>query len=1135
MSEASCLAPATCALCGHTEGDKLVHELVFSAKGNNLTYTCKNCGTSFTPQDEVYYLDGSNHNYIVPVNNSFGGYDTHKDVEGNPTHFPKICIDENGNEYLSLIKVKDPENNEKGEAYPPQIQLWIPLQRGGFTGFSSLNAAVGFLSFRFNALMDKNFGITMVEGGGWTAEDALSNVFTITPPTTNEETGLTTVQVLGMDDGNAETPALVIFEKDVTGASSVQDKFTGWHDVYIGIVLDDATDTINLHYYFDGSYVGSVTAPLTTAGNGIKCIYVSGNTNENGSGLMIDDIGFGYTAVGDWPFDVNHEHNYNTVADELEPTCTTDGYRVYACSCGDIGNREIMPALGHDERRTEAVAATCTEDGHNAFSYCAREGCGVELIKKEVYPAAGHNYNTTVDRAATCLRPGALMQTCKTCGFVNQVVRPALGHEYALSDDCTLGGTCIRCDYVSATPIGHAFAPATCTEPATCMRDGCNVTEGEPLGHDYAAPTCTVAATCTRCALTDGYPVPHTISYKVIKGVFQYYCTDCGTVYQVNNSYYMNGVNHKDLSAPAGVTNAQNYTVVSGTELPAIVDGHYQFINTTGASGQLQIWVPLNDNKSEFGFSSENRAVGVISFKMNAYVDGANTISFKLVDGITNSMTQYRWSSNAVLGEIIINALTDGAMRLDYKHSDEGEAVEIYSFVAGEDNFTGWVDVQIGMEMNPDTDQVTYHFYINGEYTTSFSKTITTKTNSINCIYIGGYTSVKGAGLMLDDIAFGYTANGVWTFDSCHHDYTVEVVPAACTTDGYTKSSCNTCGHILITDTVPAFGHTELKAPDCTHGSLCATCEEYYGEALGHTGGNATCTQQAVCEVCKEAYGSPAHDIVEATCNNGSYCTLCDEVFSDKVTHCPVATLENGVVTYMCKYCEVKYVLNKAYYQNIEQSLGNSTPVVEDSSYEFTTDDGNYKFTLNKNPSSNGKGWVWIPTNGTGVTDFEGFKNGTVGVLSFSLDVYTSQSFQVHLIDSDYRSGGPAGSFWEHYTMQKIFEVTPPNGSNVVTIKGWGGEELKTVQVSDANKYTGKFDVTVGIEMSGGKITFHYYLDGIYVKSVTDTFAIASGKVDGVTFLCETKVIGSGYTLDDVVFGYAAPYGENPAPVKPEE
>ena len=127
-------------------------------------------------------------------------------------------------------------------------------------------------------------------------------------------------------------------------------------------------------------------------------------------------------------------------------------------------------------------------------------------------------------------------------------------------------------------------------------------------------------------------------------------------------------------------------------------------------------------------------------------------------------------------------------------------------------------------------------------------------------------------------------------------------------------------------------------------------------------------------------------------------------------------------------------------------------------------------------------------------------------------------------------------AFWNSYTMQGIFHVTAPS-NNVVTLQGYKGLNLKTVEVSDDNKYTGMIDVAIGIELlSGAKISFHYYINGQYVASLTDDMGIASGKITGAAFLCESDEIGSGFTLDNVVFGFAVPNSEtNAAPVKPKE
>ena len=73
----------------------------------------------------------------------------------------------------------------------------------------------------------------------------------------------------------------------------------------------------------------------------------------------------------------------------------------------------------------------------------------------------------------------------------------------------------------------------------------------------------------------------------------------------------------------------------------------------------------------------------------------------------------------------------------------------------GEDNFTGWIDVTMVINLSEKDDTVTIHYYIDGQYVDSRSKELTTLTNSINSVYISGNTTAVGSGIVLDDIAFG--------------------------------------------------------------------------------------------------------------------------------------------------------------------------------------------------------------------------------------------------------------------------------------------------------------------------------------------------------------------------------------------
>ena len=118
----------------------------------------------------------------------------------------------------------------------------------------------------------------------------------------------------------------------------------------------------------------------------------------------------------------------------------------------------ITPALGHTHSMTPVAAnpATCTTDGNKAYYVCS--GCS-----KWYADAAGNEEIT--DHSSV-----------------------VIGH------------------------LGHDFAPATCTTPKTCKRDGCDATEGIALGHDWKDATCTAPKTCQRdgCGATEGEPNGHT-------------------------------------------------------------------------------------------------------------------------------------------------------------------------------------------------------------------------------------------------------------------------------------------------------------------------------------------------------------------------------------------------------------------------------------------------------------------------------------------------------------------------------------------------------------------------------------------------------------------------------------------------
>ena len=101
-----------------------------------------------------------------------------------------------------------------------------------------------------------------------------------------------------------------------------------------------------------------------------------------------------YTDGEDIPM-LEHTHKPGEPFEEyrMEASCTEDGESIFVVLCTECNEelsrtRTILPALGHDLVQVEAKAATCTEDGYNAYEFCKR--CGYST--KEVVKATNHDF-----------------------------------------------------------------------------------------------------------------------------------------------------------------------------------------------------------------------------------------------------------------------------------------------------------------------------------------------------------------------------------------------------------------------------------------------------------------------------------------------------------------------------------------------------------------------------------------------------------------------------------------------------------------------------------------------------------------------------------------------------------------------
>ena len=267
--------------------------------------------------------------------------------------------------------------------------------------------------------------------------------------------------------------------------------------------------------------------------------------------------------------------------------------------------------------------------------------------------------------------------------------------------------------------------------------------------------------TCSVCNLVKTVAVVSELPHSEIVSTYEnetltYSCKACGCYFEPDAGYYLDG---SSLSNIVGFGNNQNYATMNGTNQPVLSEGAYELLNDTGKRGKFELWIPsLASNFS--GFSSNNNALGFISLKVNAFTD--ETINFYLVDTSSNAT---RWSSEWCLQDsfLTVNAPknVNGQNVVEILGWD-GVVLASVVLPEGSDNFSGWIDVKACVEMNPDDDTVTLHYYVDGEYLSSSTKALTTKTNAVNSICVTGYTSTIGSGIMLDDIAFGYSPNGAW-------------------------------------------------------------------------------------------------------------------------------------------------------------------------------------------------------------------------------------------------------------------------------------------------------------------------------------------------------------------------------------
>ena len=225
-------------------------------------------------------------------------------------------------------------------------------------------------------------------------------------------------------------------------------------------------------------------------------------------------------------------HHTLTKTDAKAATCTEEGNNeYYTCSaCGKIFKdadgtqettveNEILAASGHKMSKNDAKSATCTEDGNNEYYTCSAcgkafkdaDGKTVTTVEAEKIAATGHTMTKTEAKAATCTEDGNIAYWyCSVCNkyfsdesgttettLPDTVIKAhhTMTKTDAKAATCTAEGNNA---YYTCSVCGKVFKDEAGTQPTTVAAETLKKKAHTPVV-DAA-----VAATCQKTGLTEG-------------------------------------------------------------------------------------------------------------------------------------------------------------------------------------------------------------------------------------------------------------------------------------------------------------------------------------------------------------------------------------------------------------------------------------------------------------------------------------------------------------------------------------------------------------------------------------------------------------------------------------------------------
>lgn len=140
--------------------------------------------------------------------------------------------------------------------------------------------------------------------------------------------------------------------------------------------------------------------------------------------------------------DIPHKHDFIPIV--TKPTCLTEGFTTYTCSCGECYTKDYVSAVGHKTQLQNAKAVGCLTGGYTGDEVCTV--CGKVFKQGSVIFALGHDPQSVRVKAPTCTESGYTGDLiCTRCGDMTQIGKTvaAAGHKF-------FGGVCSVCGAKSA-------------------------------------------------------------------------------------------------------------------------------------------------------------------------------------------------------------------------------------------------------------------------------------------------------------------------------------------------------------------------------------------------------------------------------------------------------------------------------------------------------------------------------------------------------------------------------------------------------------------------------------------------------------------------------------------------------------